>query len=107
MPYWGAFWDDDYWGDYWASGIGEDPEPDEEPEAAGVDPQITMRYSDDGGKTWSNTFSRSMGRMGEYSARIYWNRLGTGRDRVFEFTGSDAVKVVLTGASFDAEILDS
>lgn len=71
----------------------------------GYDPQVRLRYSDDGGNTWSNELMRSMGRIGQYKKEVFWNRLGTGRDRVFELSGSDPVKVAITAAWFDAEVL--
>ena len=51
-----------------------------------TDPQITMRYSHDGGHTWSHHLARSMGNIGEYAKSITWNRLGIGREWLFEFT---------------------
>lgn len=52
----------------------------------GSDPYIMMRYSDDGGYTWSNERTVSMGKIGQYRTRPRWSRLGSGRDRVFEVT---------------------
>lgn len=52
----------------------------------GSDPQISLRYSNDGGYTWSNSMARSIGKLGEYGKRVRWNRLGTGREWIFEFT---------------------
>lgn len=54
------------------------------------DPQVMMRYSNDGGRNWSNELMRSAGLTGEYGRRVRWNRCGMGRRRVFEFSGSDA-----------------
>lgn len=64
----------------------------------GSDPQVMMRYSNDGGYTWSNGLWGSMGQIGEYSQRTAWYRLGIGRQRVFELTVSDPIPVHLTGA---------
>lgn len=58
----------------------------------GSDPQIMMQYSDDGGRTYSDELWRSVGKIGEYSKRVRWSRLGSARDRVFRFTGSDPVQ---------------
>jgi hypothetical protein len=69
----------------------------------GDDPQMMMRWSDDGGHTWSNQRTVTMGRIGEYRARARLRRLGSGRDRVFEISISDPVKRVILGASVDAE----
>lgn len=57
----------------------------------GSDPYITLRYSNDGGHTWSNHMERSIGQIGEYSKPITWNRLGTARSWIFEFSLSDPI----------------
>ena len=67
----------------------------------GVVPQVMLRWSDDGGHTWSNEHWRSMGRIGQYSTRVYWQRLGMTvklRDRVYEVSGTDPVKIAIMGA---------
>lgn len=61
----------------------------------GEDPQVVMTYSDTQGKTWSSERWRSMGKIGNYSARPTWNRLGRSRGRVYKFEGTDPVKTVL------------
>lgn len=44
------------------------------------DPQLAVRWSDDGGKTWSNELTRSIGKIGEYQTTVRFNMLGkTGR----------------------------
>jgi len=71
------------------------------PAAPGYDPQVMMRFSDDGGHTWSNENWVSMGKIGEYFRRVIWRRLGMTlklRDRVYEVSGTDAVKIALVGA---------
>lgn len=42
----------------------------------GSDPQITLFWSDDGGRTFKGGLSRSMGKIGEYKKRQIWRRLG-------------------------------
>lgn len=64
----------------------------------GSDPQVMMRMSDDGGKTWGTERMRSAGKMGEYSQRVRWNRLGAARRRVFEVSVTDPIPWRLTGA---------
>ena len=67
----------------------------------GSDPQAMLRWSDDGGHTWSNEHWSQMGRIGGYSQRVFWRRLGMTtklRDRVYECSGTDPVKVVIMGA---------
>jgi hypothetical protein len=60
-------------------------------EQLGSDPQMMLRWSDDGGRTWSNEHWESAGRLGRYSWRVIWNRLGTGRSRIFEVVVTDPV----------------
>lgn len=64
----------------------------------GDDPQVMMRASNDGGKTWGNERLRSAGRIGEYGRRVRWNRCGQGRRRVFEVTVTDPIPWRLTNA---------
>lgn len=71
----------------------------------GSDPEIIMRYSNDGGYNWSATVSqdlaRSMGNSGEYAKRIDWNRLGHGREWVFEFTVSEPISFAIVDAKIE------
>lgn len=67
----------------------------------GSDPQVMLRWSDDGGHTWSSEHWRSMGKIGEYGYRTIWRRLGMTlklRDRVYEVSGTDPVKIAVMGA---------
>jgi hypothetical protein len=67
----------------------------------GSDPQVMLRWSDDGGHTWSNEHWVSIGKIGEYYRRAIWRRLGMTlklRDRVYEVSGTDPVKIAIVGA---------
>ena len=67
----------------------------------GSDPQVMLRWSDDGGHTWSNEHWKSMGQIGQYGTRVIWRRLGMTtkiRDRVYEVSGTDPVKIAIMGA---------
>jgi len=67
----------------------------------GADPQVMLRFSDDGGHTWSNEHWSSMGKIGQYYKRVIWRRLGMTtklRDRVYEISGTDPVKIAIMGA---------
>jgi hypothetical protein len=67
----------------------------------GNDPQAMLRWSDDGGHTWSNEHWKSMGAIGQYGYRTIWRRLGMTqklRDRVYEVSGTDPVKIAIMGA---------
>lgn len=69
----------------------------------GTDPQVMMRWSDDGGHTWSNERWVSAGAIGAFKTRALWRRLGMSRDRVYEVSISDPVKTVLIGAELELE----
>lgn len=67
----------------------------------GSDPQIMLRWSDDGGHTWSNEHWMSIGKIGAYATRAIRRRLGMTtklRDRVYELSGTDPVKIAIVGA---------
>jgi hypothetical protein len=67
----------------------------------GYDPQVMLRFSDDGGHTWSNEHWTSMGKIGQYYKRVIWRRLGMTtklRDRVYEVSATDPVKIAIMGA---------
>lgn len=67
----------------------------------GTDPQVSLRWSDDGGHTWSTPRAITMGTIGTYDTRVIWRRLGMTtklRDRVYEVSGTDPVKIVIIGA---------
>ena len=71
------------------------------PEAPGYNPQVMLRWSDDGGHTFSNEHWKSMGRIGNYGKRTIWRRLGATmkiRDRVYEVSGTDPVRIYIMGA---------
>ena len=71
----------------------------------GSDPQVMLRWSDDGGHTWSNEHWAKMGKIGEHGKRVIWRRLGMTtklRDRVYEISGSDPVKIAIMGAELTA-----
>lgn len=71
----------------------------------GSDPAVMLRWSDDGGHTWSYEHWRTMGKIGQFGYRTYWRRLGMTdklRDRVYEASGTDPVKIIIMGAELDA-----
>ena len=71
------------------------------PAAPGYDPQVMLRWSDDGGHTWSNEHWSPLGKIGVYGQRTFWRRLGMTlklRDRVYELSGTDPNKIAIMGA---------
>jgi len=71
-------------------------------ELVGANPQAMLRWSSDGGSTWSREYWVSIGLEGKYKNRAIWRRLGTARDRVYEVVVSDPVKAVIVSANLKA-----
>ena len=67
----------------------------------GSDPQMMLKWSNDGGHTFGNEVWRSMGKIGEYSHRAVWSPLGSAFDRVYWAEVTDPVKRVIVGAALD------
>jgi hypothetical protein len=73
----------------------------------GEDPQAMLRWSSDGGSTWSNEYWTTIGKQGRYTNRAIWRRLGWARDRVFEVVVTDPIKAVIVSANLKAEAGDN
>ena len=62
-----------------------------------IDPKVMLRWSDNGGHTWSNTKYLKIGKIGQYGRRAKREQLGAGRNRVWEISGTDPVKIAIMG----------
>lgn len=69
----------------------------------GQTPYAMLRWSDDGGHTWGNVHPVEIGKIGEYTKRARWKKLGRSRNRIYEVTITDPVKRVIVGAYLDVE----
>ncbi len=74
------------------------------PEAAGANPQLMLRVSRDGGKTyplerWSDT-----GRIGEWNTRVFWQMLGQSRNFSPQFIATDPVPFAITDCLIDVQV---
>jgi hypothetical protein len=72
-----------------------------------TNPQAMLRWSNDGGSTWSKEYWVSIGKMGKYNNRAIWRRLGMARDRVFEVSITDPVNAVIISANLKASVGDN
>jgi hypothetical protein len=70
---------------------------------SGIDPQIILQISDDGGRTWGAERPKSIGKLGDYRTLVRWQRLGTSRNRSFRVICSAPVFVALVAADLDAD----
>lgn len=64
-----------------------------------TNPQAMLRWSNDGGSTWSKEYWVSIGQLGRFKNRAIWRRLGWARDRVYEVVFSDPVNSVIVSAN--------
>lgn len=70
----------------------------------GVNPQIMLSISKDGGHEYLTTIWATFGAIGKYLQRAIWWQLGQSRDWTFKFRISDPVKRVIFGSSIDMRI---
>jgi hypothetical protein len=77
------------------------------PETTTTYPQAMLRWSNDGGSTWSNEHWVTIGQQGRYKNRAIWRRLGMARDRVFEVVITDPVNAVIVSANLKASAGDN
>jgi len=70
-------------------------------------PQAMLRWSNDGGSTWSNEHWTGVGQLGRYKNRAIWRRLGTARDRIFEVVVTDPVNFVIISANLKVQGADN
>lgn len=70
-----------------------------------VTPQITLRYSDDRGRTFTGAVLQSIGNLGEYLTWPTWRVLGRARDRVFELTWTGNGQTSLQGCWLEGKVL--
>ena len=69
---------------------------------SGANPQAMLRWSNDGGSTWSREYWVGIGKQGKYQNRAIWRRLGMARDRIYEVAIADPVKTVIVSANLKA-----
>jgi hypothetical protein len=74
--------------------------------AVSVDAVIEMKISRDGGNTWGNWRSASLGLTGKYRARALWRRNGIiDCPTVFQFRTTDAAPVSITGVRMNETLI--
>ena len=66
--------------------------------------EVTLRWSDDRGKTFGNAVLQSAGELGEYTTQPAWPGLGLAKYRLFELSHSIAGPAALNGGWYDAQV---
>jgi hypothetical protein len=74
-------------------------------DASGNPAVVSLRWSDDRGRTFGNALLQNAGAPGEYLTQPQWLGMGVARDRIFELTHNIAGPAALNGAWIDAEVL--
>jgi hypothetical protein len=82
------------WSDGFSPGFG--------PAGSTDGPKISLRYSNDGGATWSNYRQKGLVSAGNYRSMMRWRGLGMARDRVYELQWSAPFLTGLNGAYLEA-----
>ena len=68
----------------------------------GSDPQIMMKYSNDGGRTYSAEKWVSLGALGKYKTRARWSRCSSARDRVWHVRYTEPTFFQINEATINA-----
>lgn len=73
-----------------------------------TDRDVTLRYSDDGGATWSRPITQTLGQLGQYLTSVQFQRLGgNSRDRVFELSWANGATTALDSMSIGTIVSES
>lgn len=65
-------------------------------------PSVTLDWSNDDGVTWSAGQARAPSLATSKRGRVIWNRLGSGRDRIYRITITDQVQISIADAYLQA-----
>lgn len=65
------------------------------------DPQMILYLSQDGGKTWFQSYTESLGEIGQFLDRIIFWQLGQYRQCTFRLRVTDAIRIAITGGEFN------
>lgn len=68
---------------------------------------MSLRWSDDGGNTWSSPLVQSMGDTGQTNISVIFQQLGYSRDRVFEISWAADGRTALSGVFVNAKKAES
>lgn len=71
------------------------------------DPQINLRWSNNNGLTWSNEYVLDARAVGKYGKIVRKKKLGRGRNRLWELSGTDPVPWFLADAYVYADAAQS
>lgn len=64
----------------------------------GTNPVLDLQVSKDGGNSFYSVGYSSIGKIGQYTQRVFWSSLGAARDWVLKLRITDPAKIVITNA---------
>lgn len=64
----------------------------------GSSPLVSLRISKDGARTWSNSYTTSIGATGRYGTEVAFRRLGISQQNTFEISYTEPTKCAITGS---------
>lgn len=70
----------------------------------GSEPKLMLDWTQDGGRSWSNELTTSLGAIGEYNQRATFSRLGLARNRSLRYRVSDPVRWTVLGQHARLEV---
>ncbi len=70
----------------------------------GSDPKLMLSWSNDGGRTWSDEITKSIGKIGEHRTRVIFERLGSCRQRIYKLRFTDPVPFTLLDAKVSFQV---
>lgn len=70
----------------------------------GSNPEIMLRYSDDGGRTWSGYINGLVGEKSQHNIKVKFSPLGSFRQRIIELSATDPLAWEIYGARAEIEL---
>jgi len=64
----------------------------------GSNPLVSLQLSYDGARTWSDSYTAPIGRVGEYLTNVTFRRLGIAEQMTFRISVTDPVKIAIIGS---------
>lgn len=68
----------------------------------GSNPLCSLLLSKDGARTWSNSYTATIGAVGKYKTNVSFRRLGITEQMTFRLQISEPVKIAITGSYLNA-----
>lgn len=69
-----------------------------------IDPQVMLRWSDDGRHLYTSIKHRKLGKKGKYAHKVVWRMLSSANSRVYEVSCTDNVYFAIISGYLDAVV---